>query len=488
MKCPKCGCELAEGHLYCDSCGEEIRIVPDFEPQIEKEMNETLSTLFVELAQETVPEIPADAEIKTENEIQEPAGELTEKSKRRRVIGAFLGIFLSIIALYAVSYYYSRNYSVPYQLEKAKEYAAAEKYTEAIGYLEKVLTLEENNADIIFLMADYYYIQEKYDFAVYTLRQIIESKELYEEVNLENAYDKIISIYKTQNDYQAINELLLSCPDENIVTMFQQYIAKPPQFSYVTGNYEEVIPLKLRANTSGTIYYTLDGSTPDENSEIYTAPIFLETGDYTVKAYFINDYGIASDVASNTYRINLVEPAAPEVSSYSGDYYEPSMIEVSAAEDCRIYYTTDSTDPTEDSFLYTSPIPMPLGKSVYKFIALSPEGVTSDITMRTYKLTLDTDISADMAVMNVVQALMRADVLLDEQGSLRGMSGHNVYSYGAAVRIEGSGDYYVIYEYYEDATGIKTRTDRIYGVNIQDGSSCRITYDENGSITLIPLE
>ncbi len=46
MKCPKCGYEWTEGHLYCDNCGEEFRIVPDFEPEIEKEMNETLSTFL----------------------------------------------------------------------------------------------------------------------------------------------------------------------------------------------------------------------------------------------------------------------------------------------------------------------------------------------------------------------------------------------------------------------------------------------------------
>ena len=48
---------MTEGHLYCDHCGEEIRIVPDFEPEIEREMTETLSTLFVELAEETALEL-----------------------------------------------------------------------------------------------------------------------------------------------------------------------------------------------------------------------------------------------------------------------------------------------------------------------------------------------------------------------------------------------------------------------------------------------
>ena len=70
---------------------------------------------------------------------------------------------------------------------------------------------------------------------------------------------------------------------------------------------------------------------------------------------------------------------------------------------------------------------MPLGKSVYKFVAISEEGVASEITMRTYKLTLHTEITVDMAISNVIQALIHADVLLDDQGNMRGMSGRNVY-------------------------------------------------------------
>lgn len=487
MKCPKCGYELTEGHLYCDNCGEEIRIVPDFEPEIEKEMNETLSSLFVELAED---ETKADS--KTLIETKEPDATDEEeparvfKGKRRRVIAVVCFFLLLTIGSISGSHLY-QTYSVTYQMEKAKEYASMEKYTQAITYLEKAHELEEENADILFLMADYYYIQGKYEFAVNALSLIINEQELYAETVLENAYDKTISIYKELGEYQRINELLLACDREEIVTTFQQYIAKAPEFSYVGGSYEEVLPLKLSANTAGKIYYTLDGTIPNENSEIYTAPIFLETGSYTVTAYFENDYGIRSDVVSNTYRIDLLVPAAPEVSVYSGDYFEPHMIEAVAAEECSIYYTTDSSDPTTDSTPYTAAIPMPLGKSVYKFIAVSPEGVVSDIIIRTYKLTLQTEITTDMAVSNVIQALIHADVLLDAEGKLRGMSGHNVYKYNSVVRIDGYGDYYVIYEYYEDATGIQSRTERMYGVSIQNGSACRITYDDAGKIVLLDI-
>lgn len=43
MKCPRCGNELKDGMLFCEHCGEEIRIVQDFEPEMEMNM-ETFST------------------------------------------------------------------------------------------------------------------------------------------------------------------------------------------------------------------------------------------------------------------------------------------------------------------------------------------------------------------------------------------------------------------------------------------------------------
>ena len=46
MKCPNCGKEIPEGYLYCETCGMEIRIVPDFEPEIENSIIETLSRII----------------------------------------------------------------------------------------------------------------------------------------------------------------------------------------------------------------------------------------------------------------------------------------------------------------------------------------------------------------------------------------------------------------------------------------------------------
>ena len=58
-------------------------------------------------------------------------------------------------------------------------------------------------------------------------------------------------------------------------------------FSRPSGFYRDSFNLKLCSN-SGTIYYTTDGSAPDQNARIYREPIELQEGDVTVSAVFAN--------------------------------------------------------------------------------------------------------------------------------------------------------------------------------------------------------
>ena len=49
MKCPNCGEEMAEDRLYCEHCGEDIHIVPDFEPELERNLEQSISTIMEDL-------------------------------------------------------------------------------------------------------------------------------------------------------------------------------------------------------------------------------------------------------------------------------------------------------------------------------------------------------------------------------------------------------------------------------------------------------
>ena len=268
--------------------------------------------------------------------------------------------------------------------------------------------------------------------------------------------------------------------------MFQKYMASEPEFSYIGGSYDSVIPLKLSANTTGKIYYTLDGSEPNENSNVYMAPIFLESGSYKVSAFFVNDYGIKSNVVQNWYEINLTVPDPPQVLLYSGKYEVPTMIEVEATDQGNIYYTTDGSAPNENSLLYTKPIKMPLGRSNFKFVVISEDGVSSETISRSYEFALKTDITIEKASQAVIDALMRRGVVKDAQGNAKVEEGKFIFQYDTIVEIEKS-YYYVLEEFLVEEGGNQKKTGLLYAVEIYTGSPNRLIYDELGQMGLISL-
>ena len=76
-----------------------------------------------------------------------------------------------------------------------------------------------------------------------------------------------------------------------------------PTFSPAAGTYTEPQTVTLSCATEGaTIYYTLDGSEPDDESLVYTAPIYISSNT-TINAIAYLD-GNASTVATATYAFN----------------------------------------------------------------------------------------------------------------------------------------------------------------------------------------
>ena len=483
MKCPNCGNELKEGHLICEMCGEEIQIVPDFDPEIENSITETLSTLAALQEGEAAEEIPPE-DVKDEEAEATEAEETAENGKTIWVVVSLVIIFVVALVSYGAYAYHIRT--LDYQLNKAREYAAQESYAEAIACLENAYDSYPDVAQILFMEANYYYVQQDNVSAVQVLYRIIERGDFPHE-DLEEAYSKVIAIYANEGMYGQINELLRSCPETGIVNMFQGYLAMEPEFSYVEGSYAEVVPLKLSSNTSGTIYYTTDGTKPNQNSLIYTAPLFLESGEYTISAFFVNDYGIESEIVSKTYIINLSVPNPPEIALYSGEYSEPTMITVAEIGGCRVYYTTDESEPTADSVPYTGPIPMPLGRTLFKFVNISEEGVSSEITTRTYTLRLRNAIPTTQAVTNLVNRLMEIGYLQDAEGHNSRQSGTYSYRFSSVLRIGEEDDYYTINEHYDDGTGILSRTDKVFLVNIHTGEAAQLGYDDNGEFMAVIL-
>ena len=207
MKCPKCGQVIQEGHLYCEKCGMEIQIVPDFEPDFENSITETLSTVAEEID---------DKGKKTDigKESKEVPGKKQEDFFTDTASGHFLMVrvvsFVCIVVIAVVSsllFYF--NYSVNYQVKRARECAGEADYEAAVKYLDRAIELEHDNAQMVLLQANYVYLAGNSDRAETLLLDLIETSHSLTAEEAEKAYDYLIALYDKQEKYQEINKLLV---------------------------------------------------------------------------------------------------------------------------------------------------------------------------------------------------------------------------------------------------------------------------------------
>lgn len=465
---------MADGTLYCEHCGEDIHIVPDFEPELEQNIQQIISGIMDELE---------------EPQLEEDEDETSQVKPKKRLKWLILATLTALVLGVAVGmgvWVYLYN-SEEYQVAKAVQCVASEDYDNAIAHYNRALELDEDNIELQFSLAEVYFLKNNKIEYEYLLREITRNEDATTE-QLDRAYGRLIAIYRAREDFQTINELILGSGNEELISMYQNYIANPPEFSVIEGDYTSIQPLKLTAMGTGSIYYTLDGSDPDENSTLYTMPIILENGNYVVKAVFINENGIVSEIVRKEYFIDYDVIPAPEVSIASGEYNFPQYIEVlNVDSEEEVFYTTDGTDPTYSSNVYTGPIPMPLGASHYKFARIV-DGVVGEVAECRYELRLNTEYTPEQAVEAVHEYALSTGRIIDGIGHFDGTGAIYVYEYLYVININNVSDYYVITEVLRSEDGAQVRTGNFYAVDIYNRTRFRLQQETGGNYSLTPLD
>lgn len=498
MNCPVCQTEIKDGQLYCEKCGYEIRIVPDFEAELENNIMENMSGVINELMPEEdedpVSE-PAEAEeIEKMEEIEEFDFEEDRPSLLRylfryfknhmKICSAALCLIILLIAA-AVFIIVQNNLknTYDYQYEQALACAQKEKYAEAIDYLYEAIRLESNHPEARILIADYKVKLGEYSEAELLYRDLFQYADCAQE-----AYEKYIALLEQEERYLDICNQLAGCEIESVRSEYNQYLALPPVFSVPEGEYEDVQILKISANTNGIVYYTTDGSTPDESAHVYTGPIMLESGAYEIKAVFINEYGRVSDVFSAEYMIHVEIPNMPVVTPDGGDYQVPEYISVEIPKGCTVYYTVDAGMPDQTSLTYSRQICMPLGNATFRFVSYNSDNVASEVNQVEYHLYLDNPrFSGYQAMLITASGLTERGVLLNMNGEVSGDSGRFSYKATAAFVYEGE-IYYLMTEYYTDTSGNTYSTQTKYAVSVSYGILYKTSVDSNGQYSVSEFE
>ncbi len=127
-----------------------------------------------------------------------------------------------------------------------------------------------------------------------------------------------------------------------------------PSFNPIAGSYSSPQTVTIATTTEGsTIYYTLDGTIPDQYSSVYTEPLFIDET-MTIKAYAIKDGYVDSETVVADY---VIQTATPTFSRESGVYSDIFDLTLSCSTpESSIFYTTDGSDPRVGGTLYDSPL------------------------------------------------------------------------------------------------------------------------------------
>lgn len=291
MRCPKCGAELPAESLYCEKCGEDIHIVPDYDPTAEDRARVDLAKIAEQIQSSKLEQRQEERERKV-------------RTYQRRGLNLFVislaAVLILLIGLTAVSIY--RYNSPEQQMNRAEKYKSFGEYGKAAECYNRVMELSGEDVSLLENLADMYFLQNQTNDYEIMLKKIMDHPDA-DASQIQESCDKLISLLIKRGDFQGIYDFLMKRGDQELLLRYPQYLAEEPQLELPSGTYEQMQSLRILSEGKGTVYYTMDGTVPSEKSTPYTVPIVLDYGETTLKACFINEYGVKSPVAVAQYRV-----------------------------------------------------------------------------------------------------------------------------------------------------------------------------------------
>lgn len=172
------------------------------------------------------------------------------------------------------------------------------------------------------------------------------------------------------------------------------FVAKP-EFNLSGGTYSYYISVEIRSENDGIIFYTLDGSVPDENSYRYEKSISIPEGTTVVRAFVMDQDGNSSDIVSNVYNVEFGAPDRPTIIPDSGEYTGEVYVRILVPEECHAYYTLDGSTPTESSEIYSGEFLMPSGTTILRAVIVDENGMCSEISQVEYRRFQQEDFASE---------------------------------------------------------------------------------------------
>jgi len=173
-------------------------------------------------------------------------------------------------------------------------------------------------------------------------------------------------------------------------TIKSREVVATPVISPAGGEVAAGTAVTISCATNGaTVYYTTDGSTPTTSSAVYSGAITVNSA-MTVKAMAAkNGYYTNSSVATAafTIKVEAVAVSTPVISPAGGEVEEGTTVTITCAtEGATVYYTTDGTEPTTSSAVYSGAITVNSAMTIKAMAAKSGNYTNSGVATATFTI------------------------------------------------------------------------------------------------------
>ena len=285
MKCPHCGKEVKPGTLFCPKCLTEIQWVPEYN---------TVETLIRQKEKER------DHTKKTETKTKKLF--VIGKKWKKIFLCGILMLLLLVLALVGLNFYQANSYV--YQYKTGVRALEQGDYQKALEHIDAALVLEPDNPNANLILASIFEAQKDYSSVEKILTVFLK-----QHPDNREAYSLLLKSMEKNGDLEEIRDFMKQCTNPDILDEFSEYICPDPVTNLKSGTYrEEKASITLEGDCE-KIYYSFDGTKPDENSSVYSGPIQIKKGVTILYAYGVNEKGIPSDVI---YRKYVLKPEEDE--------------------------------------------------------------------------------------------------------------------------------------------------------------------------------
>lgn len=477
MVCTKCGVELKDTDLFCLKCGEEVQIVPDYNPVEEIVIQNLALAQQNEIISQNTKETQSNTKKIDSTKVnkEEKASNIHKKKVKRKAFLTYPRFAFIIVICILITFFFWNRYrnSFAYQYEKAEECLNTENYQGALEYLNKAFLINENDENVSYLMAKAYIGLNQIDEAISYLKVSLSL-----DSNNEKAAKQLIEIYSDFNYTDELNTFVSDIKNTQLAKKLGDFYLNRPMFNIKSGTYDKFISVELTTNTSNDIYYTVDGTKPTIQAIKYSGQIRLRGGTTIVRAVAVNKAGDYSIENIQQYTVHSTVPDNPVIKPASGLYTSPIPIHITIPDNCKVYYTLDGSTPNETSFLYTNPLDMPLGKHTLSVVAIDENGIVSNTIQCSYDLQFETVFTVDQAYNIILQRL--GNELVDEKGTF-------TLECESAIEIGGYNLYSFEKVYGKDANGNKICSSEKYAFDVLTAETYYAVTNAAGGYDLTPF-